>query len=440
MDELTVEGGAAEVDPAEWAGGSLPRSDRSLRRRLRFEGDCRYLFDRLGLLLGGRTRIHRIPERLFVTGFDLLESVRTRALVPSLGNPRTAFHHAVARLPQHPRYLGYWHDPARNTLVGMHLGVDLIRSDGAYYVMELNLNAGMGRARTLLYQARTDPMVTGLVDFAASRGFRRMVALRDWWRASYRRDLTQAGLRVGLQGDGPGVRRAALPDPLESDTLYVISLSRHTAVDHFVHDKGCTSAWLPEHLPGSSAPPVRSVPTRREPFSPAAQAERWPDLVVKMASVDRKEGVHFIKLTPGADVLSELGMTRSDDTPSVLRTHWGRRLQARLLARHQVLYQPFVPPDLTEDGRATRFRMNMLVTPVGSAFLSAHRIVSGFPVPAQLPPGPVADRRPFLATYGEGGAFEPTDPETEADLRRTATVVGEAVHRAVTATFVTDAG
>jgi hypothetical protein len=422
--------------------------DASLRRRLRFDGDCRFLFDRIGARLGGRTRLHRIPERMAMAGFDLLECLRTASVVPAPGNPRTAVGQARRRLPQHPRYLGYWHDPARRVLAGMELGVDVIRCDGTYYVIELNLSAGRPRAWVLRHPGEVDPGLPRLVEFARSYGFGRLVAFRESWPDDYRDHFPVVGREAGVDAVAvdpvgrrgrPADRMVALPDPPEPDTMYVTFSSRHAAVDHFVHDKGCTTSWLAEHLPERSDPPVRSVPTRSTPFTPAPEADpRWPDLVVKLASWDRGDYVRFVKLKPGTDLLRELGMESPEDIPAVLGLGAGRRLYARLTGRDRVLYQPFIRSSLTPDGKPFRFRIHLLVTPLGSAFLSATTSVSETPFLQELPPGVVNDARPFLAPVGEGRRYyearEP-DAETEAELRGVGAVLGDALDRAVRATF-----
>ncbi len=427
-------------------GGAPSDPDASLRRRLRFEGDCRYAFDRIGAHLGSKASVHRVPERLFVTAFDLFESLRAGRIVPAPGNPRTAVGHAAGRLPQHPRYLGYWHDPERRSLVGMELGVDLIRSGGTYWVLELNLRTGLA-SRRQMYHAEVDPMVSGVVEFARSHGLRRLVVLRGEWPPGYPEDFRTAGIRAGVdavavdtRGTGGGAqhRMVALPDPLQTRTLYVVFSTRHTAIDHFVHDKGCTTGWLAEYLPDDAVPPVRSIPTSSRPFVPGEPTgASWPDLVVKLASWDRGEFVRFVKLRPGGDLLGELGMEGPTDWPGVLGMGIWKRTCAWALARDRILYQPFVPPSLSPSGRPERFRLHMLVTPLGSAFLSAHTVQSACALPEELPVGPVEDPRPFLVSHGKGGRYEPSDAATDADLRWVAVAVGKALHRAVSTTFET---
>jgi hypothetical protein len=291
-----------------------------------------------------------------------------------------------------------------------------------------------------------DPGLVRLAAFARNRGFARLFALRKRWPPAYRALFPEAGRQEGVEMvavDSAGTRGrsdhrlVALPVPLEPDTMYVIYSTRHTAVDHFVHDKACTTEWLPQHL-GDARPPVRSVFTRHEPFTPPPQEDpRWPDLVIKLASWDRGDFVRFVKLKPGEDVLPQLGMKRPSDVPGIFRMGAGRRLVSYLTARDTVLYQPFLPIGLDEAGRPIRFRMNVLATPVGGAFLSANAIVSAVPLPAELPYGPVRDADPFLVSYSHGSRYQTCDPATEEELRGVAEVLVSALDRAVRATFET---
>lgn len=234
---------------------------------------------------------------------------------------------------------------------------------------------------------------------------------------------------------------AGLPGPPDPNTMYVVFSSRSTAVDHFVHDKGCTSSWLPEFLPQRSVPTVRPIPTRHTPFFPDLQPDpRWPDLVVKCASLDKSLGVKFVKLEPGADLLRPLEMDNPHDRPGILRPTGPQGLRARLMAQDELLNQPFIPSDLTPDGKPFRFRLHCVFTPVGAAFLSASTMIPLAPLAEQLPPGVVEDARPFLAPARDLAPYfdmVESGPEWEEDFQGPTAVLGDALDRAVRRTFET---
>src|SRR5262249_23911480 len=90
----------------------------SLRRRLAFAGDSHHFFDRLfcrppldRISRIGDSQTARIPDHLARIAFDLVECALTGPRAPDLGNVELALLHATEPMPQHPRYLSYWHDP-----------------------------------------------------------------------------------------------------------------------------------------------------------------------------------------------------------------------------------------------------------------------------------------------------------------------------------------
>jgi hypothetical protein len=125
-----------------------PAATASLHRRIRFAASCRYGIDR-ALLAPGLWRsfwLSTLPYGTATVAFDLLEFLRTRGQADQLGRPHLAALAAPLRLPQDPRYLGYWYDADRHSLVGLHLGIDIHRHRGRYFVIECNAGAGNAAA------------------------------------------------------------------------------------------------------------------------------------------------------------------------------------------------------------------------------------------------------------------------------------------------------
>lgn len=103
--------------------------NESVIRRLRRADAWRHQLDRMHVAVG-RPRIPGLSGGLRLGGeiaMDLVESLRMRRLVPYPGQPHLAALDARVRLPQDPRYRSYWYDPSTHSMVGMHLGIDLIR-------------------------------------------------------------------------------------------------------------------------------------------------------------------------------------------------------------------------------------------------------------------------------------------------------------------------
>jgi hypothetical protein len=121
--------------PAQAEDFEFHSAPASLRRRLSFAGSWRHRTDMLWTRLGiecplGVGRAMDLGAQL---AFDLIESLRARERPDRPGRVHKAAFDAPVRLPQHPRYLGYWYDEAKHVLIGMHLGLDINRSGGRYY-------------------------------------------------------------------------------------------------------------------------------------------------------------------------------------------------------------------------------------------------------------------------------------------------------------------
>jgi len=76
------------------------------------------------------------------------------------------------------------------------------------------------------------------------------------------------------------------------------------------------------------------------------------------------------------------------------------KLRYRLKLEEQTgIFQAYVPSFLLEGRRLSIARAHVLATPVGLAFLSAHRVVSNLPVPESLAEGLVEDATPYIVNY-----------------------------------------
>lgn len=422
---------------------------RSLERRLRFAAESRFLFDSLvaragvGSLTAAGLRPQRAPDRLAVLAFELLECLRLRRRVPCIGEARQAILGAPQRISQHPRYRGYWYDPARHSMVGMHLGVDLIEHEGRFHVLELNLDAGIRPHRRALYASDLDPFVAGIARAARDHGFRRLVPYARTWSREYAEEWQRAGREHGVEtlpccmpGEGSPAGRplVALPAELPPETLVVVFSSQHTPVDFFIADKLASASWLAGLGDGAAA----CVPTwERLSVPPLHRDPRWPNLVVKLSGWDCSEYVRVARVRDEAEARAALGLREGDDTPAVLGLGPGRRLLNRFTGRGRVLYQPFIPPPLDEEGCPYRPRLHLLVSPLATGYLSVHHLAATAKVPAALPFGVVRERGPYVIGFGTGARYRLTDRRTEDAARAAAEHVGRTLQRALAERFET---
>jgi hypothetical protein len=425
----------------------------SLLRRLKFGGDSRLFFDGLptARLVAGRLppfwaeALHRLPDRLATTVFDLMECARAGRWLACIGQARQAIGATEAPLPQHPRYRGYWYDSSRNALVGMVLGLDIIQSDGRYYLLEMNLNAGLLPERRALYSERIDPLFTGIVGFAKNHGFRRVVPYKREWSPEQVAEFIAAGTSVGLVvtpacfsfTSSPSAESvAALPDVLAQDALYLVFSSRHSPLDYFIHDKLCTARWFEAGVRVFGNGLVWSIPTyTRLTIPPMHPEPRWPNLVVKLADFDMGQYVLMARVRDEAEARAALGQDRPEAFPRAFRMSPMVRLGNFLTHRGHVIYQPFIPPDIDEEGQIGRLRLMLLVSPLGSRFLSVHAAVSS-PPDTPLAFGTATRDTPLLFTGMSGTPRKRVEQRTEEEAVAAADEIGRILDHAVRAKFL----
>ena len=87
-----------------------------------------------------------------------------------------------------------------------------------------------------------------------------------------------------------------------------------------------------------------------------------------------------------------------------------------------------MPAD-TVDGRARLIRPH--------AFLSAHGVVAGAPLPDRPPSGLVADKRPYVVNYSGSAYYARLDAKTEQELGGVALEFDRLAKRAITGQFET---
>jgi hypothetical protein len=429
--------------------------DVSLVRRLRFAAAALCLSEKLA----ARLRLRRfgtpgrwiqpplVLEKLLSIGFDLIECVRLRRRLPRIGTARRAVVDTRAVLPQPPRFPGYWSDPGIGSLVGLQLGVDLIRHDGHYYLLELNLDAALRPARRLLYPG-LDPIVSGLCELAHSRGFERLWAYVRSWPPGYPEEFERAGRELGLEVVAASSPYYApdtahpwveIPTPLPPKTLVAQFSDRRSALAYYVQNKLSSAIWMPELLAkrGHDDGLLRHPETwQRLTVPPLGADPRFPNLVVKLGDFDRGEYVRLLRVRDEAEALDALGMRDPEDFPRVLDLRGANRLQRLVSDKGTPLYQPFIPPDLDERGRTGKYRLHLFASPLADVFLSVHKHVPERGV-ANLPFGLVEDDSPYVPGFARGAQYVRAEPEVEADMQTVTRELGALLRTAIGRRFQT---
>jgi hypothetical protein len=385
----------------------------------------------------------RLPDHLSRIAYDAFECLRTGRSVPELGNAEQATLDGV-RWPQHPRYLGYWHDRAAHTAVGMFVGVDMIRRGGKYYVIECNQGPSIYARRRALYGDELDPFIANLLGAASSLGFESVMPVALRWSREYVEEWQRAGRAYGVRVEpvncplwrSGGARRiVALPKLLASRTMVVLHSGLNAPTFTYIDNKWRMSTWMPramaDELPAATRLALPATSERL--FIPRSHDDRrWPNLVIKLAGSARSRHVLAARFEDETVAARALDLTHDDAVPRQLRLGYLKNLL--LYGPDRVLYQEFIPPELDERGHARMIRLHLFVAPLGTMVLSAHQRVSHRPVPDRAPNGVFGEDDAFIFNNAD---YQRLEPEIEAELQETGAELAGLIQREIERRFET---
>lgn len=352
-------------------------------------------------------------------------------------------------IPQLPAFRGFWHDPSRHQTVGVMVGIDLLPSQDGWWCIETNLNSALRRERTAIYDR--DPFVANLLEFVKARGYRHLIVMLgngmyvdDLMAKQYEEGaaahkirltiLEHAHLQKKTYGQCYGV------PPLDEDSTLVVRIKMYrTSLDTLFQHKRASRQVLEMYKRRSADPDLRLVPTGLEPIlDNTAPDNPWPNVVYKFPERDSGKGLIFLKATSPEHARTLIREGISSNSP--------KSLVAKLMERvpHWIddqngIFQPYMCPAMLPGCRLYIVRAHVLLTPIGTHFLSAHRVVSGSPVPDFLPLGLVRDPRPYLVNYSKGARYEVVPPEEEPAVVRAAMAVAKGLSWAAAYGFQTTA-
>lgn len=420
----------------------------SLRRRLLFARRSFLAFDRLFCHGPLSALSHfrdwptpRFPDHAARIAYDAIECLRTGGAVAEFGNVELAPMDGI-RWPQHPRYLGYWHDQAAQSVVGMFVGLDIIRHDGRYYIIECNQGPSIYARRRALYADRFDPFIARILGAAAANGFETVVPVALRWSAAYVEEWQRAGREYGMQvvptncplrrpGDAP--RIVALPEPLAPRTMYVLHSGLNAPAFLYIDNKWRLSTWMPQAIAAELPAATRvAFPETAERFFVPRRAidPRWPNLVVKLAGSARSRHVIAARFEDEDEARHALGLARDDSVPRPLRPGYVKNLL--FYGRDHVLYQEYVPPEIDENGYARMIRLHLLISPVAAMVLSAHFRISRRPVPDRAPHGVIGQDDAFVFNDAD---YRRLTPEIESEIAEVGTEIAGLLQREVERRF-----
>jgi hypothetical protein len=424
----------------------------SIERRLRFASWSRASLQRTFHRMGLRrlaVRLGNTPYSAANLLYDLVEWPRNRFRLSHPGQVHIAALAAPTRVPQPPRHRGYWYDPQRHALVGLHLGLDLLRHQGRYHFIEANISAALRPERRALYRSGLDPFICELLALAERHDFKRIVMCRAGWSEYYLREFAVAQRKSGIEVIGassPIVQSkaphpmGAPPEQLQESTIYVIFSGQGTTLSLYVHDKLWAARWLQKTLDAhpSRARLLTYIPTYETLTLPSEpQDPMWPNLVVKLASRDQGKFVLMGRFRSEAQARDALGLRDPDDIPGAFDIGLGSRILDRMFPFWlQTIYQPFIPPEIV-DGALRTIRLHLFVSPLTHQFHSAHHVVTSQNIPEVLPEGLIEDPSPYIRSFATRGChYERPEGAIESELRNVALDFGRVANLAIKKRFV----
>jgi hypothetical protein len=333
-------------------------------------------------------------------------------------------------IPQLPPCRALWHDPARQHTIGVMLGIDLLPTPQGWYFIESNLDSALRLERTALYDR--DPFVANLLTFVKAHGYRHLIIMGNsadydaLMVQQYHEGAAAAKLKLTILEDAylpkKHQRQGYYVPRLEDDGTLVMRIKYYrTSLDGLFQHKRASRRALEVYQRHANDPAICLVPTELVPvLGEVALDEPFPNLVYKLPEIDSAGGVMLMKAT-------------SPEHARVVLRDAVRQYQAKSrfvsLKRRLVraddagICQPYLRGALLPGRRLYIVRAHVLLTPIGTHFLSAHRVVAGRAVPEHLPPGLVQDPKPYLVNYSAGAHYAIVPPEEEPAVVKTALAI-----------------
>jgi hypothetical protein len=365
--------------------------------------------------------MHALYERQLGWRGRLPLRLTLASLLNMLGiDPRNLAVCYARRIPQAGAYRGYYHDVRRNNTYGVVLGVDLLPSVTGFWYIEGNLDFGMSRTRSALYDR--DPIVNNLVKFAAEHGYRNLIILHNTasymdgaMARQYEEEALARKIKLTIVEDAylppqsGYLQSYGVPSFDSHDTLVARTKYYRTSLDYLFQHKHASIRALTVYKQRTSDPALLVPRISAEPvLGDVGPEDPFPNLVFKLPERDEGKGVIFLKAgSPGhATTILRDAIRRNRPRGFVDRLY--SRIEDRNGSCQQYIQSPLLA------GRMLyKVRAHVLITPIGVRFLSAHRVIGRHAVPEYLPLGVVRDPRPYLVNLSTSSHYEIVPPDEE---------------------------
>jgi len=390
----------------------------SINQRIFFSGNLRYKLYNLFHNITENHTFYRPIEFLAQLGYDAFYSVRNRSIVPYFGHPNIYACKDLNGIKQHPKYRTYFHNENNNSTVGMFLGVDVIKNHSGFYVVDLNLNAGLREERRRLFDAEVDPFLVRLKEMCLENGYTKVVCFAHQWPKEYIDEFkilnrTREVIFIPAspnKHDLKDVRKMlAIPHEMEANTLYVVFNYQHTPIDLFITNQSFTSHWLNQGI-DSIGLGSESMFKRVESYDSLEDVElhdnnRLPNLVIKLGGGWASQYVKVANVNI-ADIENFRKQFSDKKIISLFNRNFITRLRGWIGQHHKLLFQKYIPPEVNSNNQAWIVRMHLFISPSVSKMLSCNRIVSDHKLHNSVPFGIVDDNHPYIVNLHKGAHYE----------------------------------
>ena len=430
--------------------------EQSLQRRINFTGNAKYFWSSLfgtkllKSVLHPKTsfKLSGIFLRLSAILCDLIESLRLGAWVKGFGDYRSALLDHNYQFIQHKNYPSYKYIKSTNTLIGLHIGVDLIGCKDNYYLMELNLDAAIRKYMRNLYPQEIDPIITHYVDFAKENGFEQIRLINSRWEPYFIDEVKKAKELFGIDiqlifhlGFKPNGKDhiPGLQSKLQQNTLYAIFNSRHTPIEFLLHNKFSLHQWFPSKLfqMKNQIKRIKAIPGWLDFNIPNEifEEQYWPQIAAKLSGWDAGTKTTIIKARDLNHAKNILGISKPDDFPKIFKMNLIQKIIGKFGLKNKPIYQKYIPLEKDEQGRLISYRMHAFYSPLKDLFLSTQAIHGSKPI-VEIPYGIAPKDGSIISTISQGAFYRPVSEISEKAQNEVCYELGLAIKEYISEKFI----
>ncbi|WP_026972221.1 hypothetical protein [Aliagarivorans marinus] len=314
-----------------------------------------------------------------------------------------------------------------NSESGYILGIDIINSNGDFYVIECNVSPAILSDRKVAFLK--EPIAEGISEILESGEFCNidifmpwLTSVDSWFLEEMQQKCDEKNISLNIFEDprrNLSINSQKYPSKrTQSKNSISFDMREHEAGQSFLlNNKHSFLSILLEEKKNNknykySVAPMSSTP-QEDWFNKTSNS--LPNIVIKEPSEDKGENVHFIKANSPDDAI--------------------RKAEAIVKDTEGYVYQPFITSNLVDEEYVYDIRSYLIITPSSVVFSKAFSRVSGTPIAPPRKNEENIDRKSFMSNTSLGGRIVKL-PQYEIDNIREVTIdVGKALQSALGSSF-----